>query len=268
MPIQIATRGPVHGQCNICGEVGKLTEDHTPPKGCIKVGQVVIQHIVQRLAVEAPHKKGRSSQNGVKYRTICHRCNNSLLGAKYDIAFNQFVNTAGEYLKSTLALPPVVSVKGKPQKIMRAVLGHISAQGVDRYLKGPETESVRDYFLDDSQCLPASINVYYWVFPYNRQVLVRDCAYLDLLVGKPVAIRFMKFFPMAFMVTWQEPEDYKFDLPNMGAWRSIAIDDEVEMPIPLKKVVHPYWPDAPSETSVVTYGQEAIVALSRTSAER
>lgn len=268
MPIQIATRGPSRGQCNICGEIGKLTEDHTPPKGCIRVGQVVIQHIVQRLAADVPHKKGRSSQNGVKYRTLCHRCNNGLLGAKYDIAFNQFVNATGNYLKSSLELPPVVSVKGHPQRIMRAILGHISAQGVDRYLKGPETEEIRDYFLDETLPLPDSLNIYYWAFPFNRQVLVRDCAYLDLNVGKPVVIWLMKFFPIAFMVTWKEPAGYNFQMPNLAVWGREPIDHEVELPLPLNGIVEPYWPEAPTESSIVTYGQEAVVALDGSSTMR
>ena len=71
----------------------------------------------------------------------------------------------------------------------------------------------------------------------------------------------MKFFPIAFLVTWSEPEEYIFDVPNLGNWRANAIDDEVELPVPLDKTVHQYWPEAPSERSIVTYGLEAVVAL-------
>lgn len=244
MSIVIATRGPKDGRCNICGDIGPLTEDHTPPKGCIRVGHVEILHIVNQLSATKPQRNSRKSQNGVKYRTLCHRCNNSLLGANYDIAFIAFVNAVGDLLRSSLSLPPTMFVRGKPQKIMRAVLGHLCAQGVDRYLKGPDTEPLRDYFLDDSLPLPDWINVYYWAYPYQGQVLVRDCAYLDLVIEKPVLIWFMKFFPIAFLVTWSEPEEYIFDVPNLGNWRANAIDDEVELPVPLDKTVHQYWPEA------------------------
>ncbi len=30
--MRLNTRGPQYGKCNICGEEGKLTDDHTPPK--------------------------------------------------------------------------------------------------------------------------------------------------------------------------------------------------------------------------------------------
>lgn len=261
MGILIEVRGPKTGQCNICGELGQLTEDHTPPKGCIRVGQVEIRHIVHRLSAEMPQSSGRKSQNGVKYRTLCPRCNNGLLGANYDIAFNSFVNSVGAYLKSPLELPDVVSVKAQPQKIMRAVLGHMSAQGINRYLKGPETESVRNYFLDEALPLPDSLNIYYWVYPYQGQVLVRDCSYLDLSIGEPVFMWFMKFFPVAFMITWKEPSAYNFTVPNLSKWRTSAINDEYELVIPLKRVVHQFWPEAPTNQSIVAYGQEAVIAV-------
>lgn len=260
MAIVIETRGLQSGQCNICGDFGRLTEDHTPPKGCIRVGNVEIQHIVNGLSAAKPMSGGRRSQNGVKYRTLCHRCNNSLLGANYDIAFNSFVNTVGSVLKSPLQLPATMSVNGQPQKIMRAILGHLCAQGVDRYWKGQDTEPLRDYLLDQQLPLPDQINIYYWAYPYKGQVLVRDCAFVDLVIETPVAIWLMKFFPIAFLVTWREPVEYNFDVPNLAKWRASAIDQEVELPIPLDKIVHQYWPEAPSERSMIMYGQEAVVA--------
>jgi hypothetical protein len=74
LSVLIVTKGPKEGRCNICGEEGKLTEDHTPPKGCIKIKQVELHHIIQHLNAEQPQSKGRISQNGVKYRTLCARC--------------------------------------------------------------------------------------------------------------------------------------------------------------------------------------------------
>lgn len=43
--------------------------------------------------------------------------------------------------------------------------------------------------------LPDWINVYYWVYPYQTQIVVRDCAYLDLRIGKPFVVWLLKFFP-------------------------------------------------------------------------
>lgn len=126
----IKTKGHKTGICNICGNDGALTEDHTPPKGCIKVGQVVVHHITECLHLEKPKSKGRLLNNGVKYRTICSRCNNTLLGAEYDPEFISFVNQIGTYLKTELHLPPTLTVTTKPQRVIRALLGHLCAPPV------------------------------------------------------------------------------------------------------------------------------------------
>jgi hypothetical protein len=100
---KIATRGSKTGICNICGMHGKLTEDHTPPKGSIKIGQVELQHIVNYLSNEKPASKGRLLQNGVKYRTLCSSCNNTYLGAKYDPAVIEFeINPKGARQKKAM----------------------------------------------------------------------------------------------------------------------------------------------------------------------
>ncbi len=136
----------------------------------------------------------------------------------------------------------------------------MAAQGVDMYAKGAITEHLRDYFIDETLPLPTLFNVYYWVFPYKGQVLVRDCAFVDLKVKEPVAIWLAKFFPIAFMVTIDEPAGYSFALPNLALWREYKIDDIVDVDVPLHSNIHQYWPEAPTETSIVVYGQEAIHA--------
>ena len=155
---RIQTRGPKVGRCNICGTSGPLTEDHTPPKGCYPPTAVELHSLVTRLNRDADGvSKRRLSQNGVKFRTLCGRCNSGLLGTEYDPALIRFVGTLRQALQSTLHLPPVLSVECQPQAVMRAVLGHMMAQGLDRYLKGPLTEYIRDYMLDRSLPLPTGL---------------------------------------------------------------------------------------------------------------
>lgn len=261
MAVTILTRGPRQGVCNICGQHGDLTEDHTPPKGCIKVSQVELHHIIKRLAEEESHNhKGRISQNGVKFRTLCKRCNNTLLGTDYDPSLISFVNHAGAFLRSGLQLPSETTIKGHPQKIVRAVLGHLSAQGVDRYLKGPETEALRDYMFDTNLPLPEGISVHYWPYPYRPQVIIRDAAFSYLPSQQVCAIWLLKFFPIAFLVTWRKPSDLKFHVANFDPWRSSPFNYEAELPLVLRPIIHEYWPEAPTDHSIVVYGREAMVA--------
>lgn len=256
---KLITRGPKIGTCNICGAHGPLTEDHTPPKGSVRATQVEMHHIANILSAEKPGVHGRVSQNGVKFRTLCGSCNSSLLGANYDVAFNDFSQKVASYLKTTVALPNTMYVRGKPQKIIRSLLGHLSALGIDRYKKGAHTEVIRDYFLDQSQALPNCMDIYYWIYPYRIQVLVRDAVLRNLKVQETAYIWLMKFFPLAFLIVWDHPNGYDYpQFPNLAHWGRLGIEDEVELPIQLSVVPHERWPEAPEEHSFLIYGEGAM----------
>lgn len=257
----IRTFGKKIGECNICGNIGKLTEDHSPPKSCVRPKAVQIRHIIGLLADQEIQERGRISQNGLKFRTLCHRCNNGLLGLRYDPALAQFTNRVSNVLNSSLRLPTVTYITGKPQFIMRAVFGHLAAQGVDRYSKGTETDDLRDAFLDTSIQFPENIRFYYWPFPHHGCVIFRDAAYLDIPTGNVAVIWLMKFFPISFMVAWEKTEAPMFRLPCLSDWRASNPDQEIEIPLMLTEIPHRYWPEAPSETSLITYGQEAMFTL-------
>lgn len=259
--ILIHTRGGKNGQCNICGDEGSLTEDHSPPKSCVKPRAVQIRHIVDLLAGDGVELKGKISQNGVKFKTLCSRCNNDLLGLRYDPALASFTNKTADILSSSLKLPNVITIMGNPQRIMRAVVGHLAAQGVGRYLKGPETTAIRDSFLDESIPLPENIRIYYWPFPHHGCVLFRDASYLDVPTSQIAVIWLMKFFPISFMVAWEKTDERMFNLPCLSEWRTISADKEVELPLRLTHIPQRYWPEAPSDRSVIVYGREAMFSV-------
>ena len=262
----ISTKGLDFGVCNICGDSGKLTEDHTPPKKCIRITQVELFHIIDHLDAlgqrEIIHNKGRRLMNGVKYKTLCEPCNSKYLGSLYDPAFIYFVNTVGEFLKSTLILPRMIPITIEPQKIMRSLIGHLSAQGVNRYKKGENTIPIKDYILNSSKSLPEDLNIYYWLYPYKYYLMARDFGYLDTRDGKSCAMWLIKFFPIAFLVTFAKPEEWGFHVNELSLYRDKPIDYKAKEYISLTNIPHPMWPEAPSDENhnVVLYGQEAITS--------
>lgn len=256
---KILTRGPKRGICNICGEDGILTEDHTPPKGSVRITQVEMKHIAALLSAEPHGNRGRVSQNGVKYRTLCGRCNNDVLGANYDLEFNRFVNSVGSFINTDIALPPVMHIKAKPQKVIRSLIGHLMAQRVDGYKKGEHTEELRDWFLDESQPMPDYLKVYYWVYPYKTQVLARDAVMRNFASDDTAYFWLMKFFPVAFLILWDSPKGYDYTkLQTFDLYRGVGPDDEVEIPITLNSLPHERWPEAPEEDRFCAFGSGAI----------
>jgi hypothetical protein len=123
------------------------------------------------------------------------------------------------------------------------------------------TEPIRDYILDESRPFPEGLSAFYWAYPHKPHVMVRDAAYLNVSGGhKPFALWLLKFFPVAFMVTWGEPTGLIYEPQAFNRWRRVSYDLEVEIPVILRPTAHPYWPEAPSDDSILLYGPEAIHA--------
>ncbi len=261
MPV-MATRGASVGECNICGDHGPLTEDHTPPKSTARPTTVVMRHLSQVLSIEAQNGARRILQNGVRYRTLCSRCNNHLLGILYDPALAYFCNGVAATLNSSLVLPSTIHIPGLPQRITRAVFGHIAAQGVGRYLKGPLTVPMRDWFLNENAPLPSPIRFLYWPYPYMDQVLMRDAAILDIAASSTSMIWQMKFYPVAFAMLWDSgfpPQPVR----DLNRFLTLPPTQTVDIPVDLRPLVHRYWPEAPTDNTILAMGQEAVVSQAK-----
>lgn len=261
MPLKMLTKGAKEGACNICGSHGPLTEDHTPPKGCVRPTAVEIQHVTHRLDVGRAIKS--KANDGVKYRTLCARCNNLLLGSRYDPALIDFTSKVSKLLTSSILLPATSMIRAKPALIIRAVWGHLAAVGVDRYQKGARTEEWRDFFLDESRPVPQGANFYYWIYPYRRQVLIRDAVVGDLQDHSRTAFWLMKFYPIAFAF-WQ-PASGNATLPlrDLASYCPVDPQTEVDVPIDLFSIPHELALEAPTTTQALLFGRDSVVATNR-----
>lgn len=255
-----ATLGAKSGRCNLCGSHGQLTEDHIPPKGAIRITQMEMLHLIQVLSASCSMSRGRLSQDGVKFRTLCGRCNNDLLGTRYDRELIRYVNSIGTILKSSLRLPPRINVPVVPQKVMRAVVGHILAFGLDRRADGPFEIAMAEYFLDDTRSLPDDMKLYYWVYPHQSQVIIRDAALTSVKIKEPVIFKLLKFFPLAFFATWEEPPGYNFTFENLTKFGTCGLNDEFATIIDTHAIPDMQWPEAPSNDTFVLYGADAMGA--------
>ena len=260
MPLHMVTRGGKSGICNICGIGGPLTEDHTPPKGCVRPTAMELQHVTHRL--DAGKAIKTKAHEGVKYRTLCARCNNALLGGRYDPVLIEFSKQVRDLLVSDLVLPTTMRVPTKPALLMRSIWGHLAAVGVDRYLKGPRTEEWRDFFLDERLPVPADVNFYYWIYPYRRQALVRDAGSLDIGNGGKAMYWLMKFYPLAFAV-WMPQNDWRLDYRDLVTYRTSSPDEVVNVMVDLAPVPHELTLEAPTTTQAIMFGRDSIVANSR-----
>lgn len=118
----------------------------------------------------------------------------------------------------------------------------MARKGVHRYAKGAITEHLRDYFIDETWPLPTLFNVDHRVFLYKGQVLVRDCAFVDLKVNNLLLFGLPNFSQLHL---WSQSTNLQATLllfRNLALWREYKIDDIVDVDVPLHSNIHQYWP--------------------------
>lgn len=252
--------GPQTGVCNICGANGPLTRDHTPPKGALRIKPVRLRSLASNLSdVEGVWAQSKILQNGLQYRSLCGPCNNDILGINYDPEFISFVQQIDNYSTTDAALTKNVDIDVSPQKLMRAILGHLCAQGVDRYKKGPQTEPIRDYMLDNSLPLPSGIRIFAWPYPHERQIVARDAVCAVISLNANFMFWIMKFYPVSLLVTFDQPANHYLCLPELSIWRNRDIDHRAKLRMDFSRLQHQYWPEAPDDDTIIAMGREAVI---------
>jgi hypothetical protein len=118
------------------------------------------------------------------------------------------------------------------------------AQGAWRVL-------MRAYFLDDTIDLPEAFNLYLWPFKANYQVILNKIAIQ--INGEIVKGDFLKYFPVAFWLTYQAPDSIKrsmsgYELPVRGR----GIDDESTIMLTVADDgIRSTWPEFPGDNEIV-----------------
>lgn len=245
-------------RCNICLEIKKLSWDHIPPQGGIIVTPVEIRSIYEQLAGKA-NEKYELSQNGVKYRTICGDCN-SILGREYDKILNEFNRTIASFLSTQLILPKIIHVKTKPIRLIKAILGHIAA--AKTVIDDVELDKqIRRLILDKTEPIPTDINVFYWIYPYDSTVIMRDFGTLiNSSDNRSFAVcDLIKYFPLAFIIT--DKQDFR-GLDSLGKYRELQLDNEAEIRINLSRVENYNWPEKVDDNNMIFLSTETQKGIS------
>lgn len=208
---RIRVRGPKIGYCVICGEYGALSRDHVPPKGCNNLNDVEINALLPSGDFSI---RGATSQHGTNFRTICFECNNTRLGAIYDPALIAFSNELTAWVvgakNKIIHLPRSVFPFIRSQRIAKALVGHVLAglsveEAQHGLIESPMSNILREYFLDEDTPLPEALDIYFWLYPSRRQVLIKN-------VGKSVVDaqnhrrtvfgHIIKFLPFGFWLVY------------------------------------------------------------------
>jgi hypothetical protein len=250
----IKFKGDKKGYCNICGNHSELTRDHIPPQGCVKPKPVELRSLIQYVSKSSD--KPTDSQSGLNIFSICGNCNNTLLGTEYDPELIEISQKLAGIVRVQhelgLSLPEKINLSVKPQRLIRSVVGHILAGKLpitgQPPVSAPFPDALRNYFLDQSSSIPEELDIYYWVYPSNKQIVISS-----LGIGSTLGKGFisgsclLKFFPLAFWVVWNKPTSFPISFTKIpkDKVQFKDLDETCELVIDLRHIPHLDYPEVP-----------------------
>jgi len=231
--------------CNICKKQvveEDLSVDHVPPKVCPPVQDRVINKLLYEMTGDKGFKP-RESQNGVWYQTICRGCN-SKLGSEFDSALGDLCRNIETLINSQvqLTLPNSVTVKCRPNAVMKSILGHMLAAKTQTD-EVVIDELARECILDSNLPIHPDIHIFYWIYPYEITMILRDFAmpakrgYLNTTGF----FNMIKFYPISFLITHQLPQ-YE-NLLSLHSFNQFSPQDEADIELRLNPVRRMTWPE-------------------------
>ena len=253
-------------KCNICSQMAELSWDHIPPKFC---NNDSAKEYMVALGVNDKLKNQSlfplTTQNGVKYRSICKCCNNTLLGSDTDPAYKLLVDKIIAEIQSKLVLLEDFEIDAQVNRLARSVVGHMLASKNFYDDSCTVDKQLRQYFLDTSLYPPARMQLFCFLYPYETTMIARDiCSLQSDQVDKRYAVPFgmiscMYSFPVAFLLT-EECPDLPFE--NLFSLCSCDINAISSIKLSMKSLFFPgtatrrspFWPCNISDTTEGPFG--------------
>ncbi len=240
--------------CNICQQEKELSVDHVPPQSCPPVKSRVTSKLLYQMIGDTSFRP-RQDQNGVTFKTICSECNN-LLGSKYDWALGELARRIESFVESNLSLPDSFEVECLPNAVMRSVLGHLLAAKTETD-EVVVDELIRPSIIDPSIPIHNDLHVFYWVYPYEETVILRDFC-MPAVRGRFQNFGFfnlIKFYPLAFLVTHQLA-NYE-GLPSFHQFNRFLPSEKRNVQVNLRSTKRSSFPEECSNTNFLAFGRAA-----------
>ena len=217
-----------------------LSVDHVPPKVCPPIQSRVINKLLYQMTEDKGFKP-RESQNGVWYQTICRECN-SKLGSEFDPALGDLCSKIERLINSQSSLPNSLTIKCHPNAVMKSVLGHLLAAKTQTD-KVVIDQLTRECILNSKLPIPPDIHIFYWIYPYETTIILRDFAMPAKrgVLNTTGSFNMIKFYPIAFLITYKLSQ-YE-NLLNLDRFNRLSPQDEADIELRLNPVRKMTWPE-------------------------
>lgn len=245
--------------CNICLKNRKLTFDHVPPKCTGNKGTFEYISYYNDSLFRDRIFIGRS-KDGIKYRTICSKCNNEKLKICDDAIFELYCGLRKQADSKAIYGAPL---KIRPNLIIRGILGHFLAAKTFH-----AREAFEDLFaaaIDDlTQPISPILGFYVVPFMFDEIRVLRD---IILPISQPpIILNSLKVYPLAFIVSSDRSFQNcfeKIDVPDWHGFFDIPINEYNNVPVFQTMPIPKEWPELPYFSPVGTgfgrAGSESVI---------
>lgn len=258
-------KGP--GYCAICNQLGGLTRDHVPPKGCVDMTNAVLSRLTMDAEAGELSSNNIHIQGGLKFKTICGRCNNDLLGAQFDPELKLFVDsmrTGMQNVGLNVVLPRLVHAEVNLHLVTKAVIGHILAahsvaQTVTKHDDLGASEVLRQYFLRRDMPFPEDWRLYCWPYFSRRQIILRHGSWMDVSLQNPaqksVYGHVLKFLPLGFWLVYKQPVEFHISAQEFTPY-GLPVNERERVTFDLRHAPHRGYPEIPTGHHVLLFANE------------
>ena len=257
------TRGPQFGICSACGNSGKLSEDHTPPKSVPRIGQAALMRLAEAINATTLPSTSRHFQNGVKFRSLCENCNSVKLGGEYDPHLVGLTKTIDLHLQRSLLTP--FRADANVNRVLRSIAGHLLAQKIEAFRTNVLRDVLSTFFLDPTAVLPTDWHAYAWIYPYKPQVVIDGAVIAHVSDYKaPTFFGEMKFYPLAVLFSEGPFHLSGYSATQLDNLLTSNINDTVSLNLSITGLPPQPWPEAPvNPGSAILHGDGSNYAVPR-----
>ena len=211
-----------------------LSYDHVPPKSCGNNKESYYRSFTPEYLEEASKLRDMHSQNGIKLRTICNKCNNDL-GAIFDVELEKFYKNSLSQLNNKRVFNPFDLTK-----VVKAVVGHFLASAKPQNTT-PDNDMRKFYNSGNYETIRWLANKYslfYLGHPYKDSIFILRNYVTAFLNSNQRQIKgllsSMYFYPFAFILAENQSLQYGSDLlaffrTNKTGLLSISLADWQEL---------------------------------------
>lgn len=249
--------------CNLCRREIKLSKEHVPPKSIQEIKHIT----VEKHFKYQDEKSGsiKQSQDGLYFVTLCKECNNN--AGRHDKHYTDFcrkIRSEYKYLSiNKIELLKNTHSFGYPKHIIHSVL--LKSLAVKQQTDDVTSDKmIRDYLMGTSS-YPDNIKIFYWVYPYDQQLVMKDAAFINLTFpteGKAFFGTLIKSNPLAIFVVDTDENMDGYKIPRFEVFKDTSFDSKEKILVPYSLSIPVDWPESMSYSMVLTgrEGGNAIVA--------